>query len=115
MAETVVAPRAPRVTARAIEILDGSGIYQNPYFGRLRSGEMDHGRFLNTQRQFYFAVLEFPRAMLSLLARIPTPAQRLGILENVVEEHGLFRPEAFHETTFRQFLALLGDVQFDPE
>jgi pyrroloquinoline-quinone synthase len=73
---------------------------------------MDRNKFLETQQQFYFAVLEFPRAMLSLLANFPHPSQRLGILENVVEEHGRFQPEAFHEATFRQFLEAIREAEY---
>ena len=102
---------APRVTERASEVLREIEIQCNPYFQALQSGAMDRTMFLETQQQFYFAVLEFPRAMLTLLARFPHPSQRLGILENVVEEHGRFRPEAFHEATFRQFLESLGNAE----
>jgi pyrroloquinoline-quinone synthase len=64
--------------------------------------------FRRTQEQFYFAVLHFPRPMAGLLARIPRPERRLGLLENLVEEHGNFEAAAFHEATFRAFLRSIG-------
>ncbi len=64
--------------------------------------------FQRTQRQFYFAVDFFSRPMSALLMRMPCPEQRLGILANIVEEHGGFQPSAFHEATFRDFLVTLG-------
>lgn len=92
----------------AEEAIEVSGILNNPYFQRLRSGNMDKDTFLASQQQFFFAVKFFPRPMNILLARLPDPADRLLILENVVEEHGCMNASAFHVTTFKQFLMSLG-------
>jgi pyrroloquinoline-quinone synthase len=97
------------IVARVDAILLSIGILKNPYIESLSSGEMSREEFQRTQRQFYFAVDFFSRPMSALLMRLPRPEQRLGILGNVVEEHGDFQASAFHEATFRRFLSALGD------
>src|SRR6266481_4686215 len=104
--------RAPRVTAQAEAILKQVGILQNPYFQTLVDGTMTLDYFRRTQEQFFFAVTFFPRPMAALVGRIPHPKLRLDILHNLVEEHGEFRENAFHHTTFQQFLRSVGS---DPE
>jgi pyrroloquinoline-quinone synthase len=46
--------------------------------------------------------------MLCLMARLPVPQQRLGLLDNVLEEHGDFDSARFHAATFRRFCGSLG-------
>ncbi len=46
--------------------------------------------------------------MAALIARMPDPATRIDILHNIVEEHGDFREEQFHQNTFRRFLGTIG-------
>lgn len=94
--------------AKVDETLTASGLLANGYFSLLRSGAMTLEDFRRSQTQFYFAVDFFSRPMAALLMRVPLPDQRLGILENVVEEHGDFQSTAFHEATFRQFLESIG-------
>jgi pyrroloquinoline-quinone synthase len=96
------------------QILAESGILAGDYFRLLCGDGMSRQQFLRTQRQFYFAVDFFSRPMSALLVRLPCPQQRLGILANVVEEHGEFQRSGFHESTFRAFLAALGDSA-DPQ
>ncbi|NQZ57312.1 MAG: iron-containing redox enzyme family protein [Lentisphaeraceae bacterium] len=79
-------------------------IYGNEYFKALSDGRMSVEEFQHSQQQFYFAVLFFARPMTALVARFPHPQQRLNILGNVLEEHGAFKQQAFHECTFRDFL-----------
>src|SRR4051794_14935366 len=100
--------RAPRVTARADAVLKRVDILHNPYFQALTDGSMTAECFRRTQEQFFFAVTFFPRPMAALVGRIPDPRQRLDILHNLVEEHGEFQEQAFHHTTFQQFLRTLG-------
>jgi len=102
-------PRAPRVTARAEEILARVGILENPYLRGLADGSLSLEAFRLTQEQFFYAVEFFSRPMAGLVARIPDPARRLDILHNVVEEHGEFDRARFHATTFRAFLSSIGD------
>ena len=106
------ASRAPRVTARAKQIIEQSGILANPYLQALHGGAMQLEAFRRSQEQFFFAVTFFPRPMAALVGRIPHPDQRLDILHNLVEEHGDFHKDRFHHNTFRQFLRLIGS---DPE
>jgi pyrroloquinoline-quinone synthase len=100
--------RAPRVTAAAEAALRRRGIATNPFFAALEGGALGLDGFRRSQEQFYFAVLFFPRPMAGLLARLPDPYARLDLLHNLVEEHGDFRPDAFHEATFRRFLRSIG-------
>lgn len=100
--------RASQVTACANQVLESRQIFQNPYFQALQKGSLTLDQFRKTQEQFYFAVSFFPRPMAALVARIPNPKSRLDILHNLLEEHGEFHQEAFHETTFRKFLKRIG-------
>ncbi len=97
------------LVVRAEQILTAIRILDNSYFDALGSGRMSRDAFSRSQRQFYFAVDFFSRPMSALLMRIPCPKQRLGILANVVEEHGDFQPSAFHVATFREFLEAFDD------
>lgn len=108
MSTTVCLTKAARVTKRAEQILDGIGIMANPYLTTLTDGSMPLERFRASQEQFGFAVTYFARPMASLISRMDLPGQRLGILSNIVEEHGDFKPHFFHHATFRQFLASIG-------
>jgi pyrroloquinoline-quinone synthase len=101
-------PRAPRVTACADSILQRLGLFDNPYFKALSGGSMSRECFGITQQQFFFAVRYFARPMAALIARMPDPAARVDILHNIVEEHGDFREEQFHQNTFRRFLSTIG-------
>jgi len=100
--------RAPKVTLRANQTLARVNITQGPYFKALSDGSMTIDQFRSTQRQFFFAVTFFPRPMSALVGRIPEPRQRLDILHNLVEEHGGFREDCFHHTTFQEFLGRIG-------
>lgn len=100
--------RAKKVTQFAEQAIAERGLLQNPYFQSLQSGAMTLDQFRATQEQFFFAVSFFSRPMAALVGRIPEPRTRLDILHNLVEEHGEFREEAFHHTTFQQFLRAIG-------
>lgn len=100
--------RAPLVTAQADAVLQRSGLFENRYFRALSDGSMTKERFRASQEQFFFAVRYFPRPMAALVSRIPDPADRLDLLHNLVEEHGDFQAEQFHQNTFRRFLVSIG-------
>jgi pyrroloquinoline-quinone synthase len=87
--------RTARVTARAQEVLEQSGIRRNPYLQTLEDGTMPLEGFRRSQEQFFFAVTFFPRPMAALVGRIPDPKCRLDILHNLVEEHGEFDERLF--------------------
>ena len=96
--------RPSKVAAHAETILRESRMLEGPYFKALKS-RMSLPAFRATQEQFYYAVLFFPRPMAALIGRIVEPAARIDILHNLLEEHGDFRERAFHENTFKCFLA----------
>jgi pyrroloquinoline-quinone synthase len=102
--------RAPRVTARAGQILTAIGIRDNPYLCSLVDGSMPLEQFRRTQEQFFWAVTFFPRPMAALVGRIPNPKMRLDILHNLVEEHGEFDEAAFHHNTFQTLLRTMGST-----
>ncbi len=82
----------------------------NPYFAALREKRFDKADFVETQIQFYFAVVFFSRPMAALAAKIPSPELRMGILRNVWEEHGEGDTRITHGATFRELLHRLGGV-----
>jgi pyrroloquinoline-quinone synthase len=99
---------APNVVALADEILKRKKLFHNPYLRALSDGSMSKDDFRRTQEQFFFAVTFYSRPMAGLIARIPDPKSRLEVLRNLVEEHGEFKEDAFHHTTFQRFLETLG-------
>ncbi|MFJ3496395.1 TenA family transcriptional regulator [Streptomyces sp. NPDC086091] len=99
---------APLVTARAEHVVARAGVLANPYFRTLADGTMSLADFRASQEQLGFAVTYFARPMAALVSRVEHPADRVGILGNIVEEHGGFRPQEFHHETFRRFLAGIG-------
>ena len=94
--------------------IERSRFLQNPYFQALSDDSMSRLEFLRTQGQFFHAVRHFTHPMLLLLSRIPDQNARLALLHNVVEEHGEFEPAQFHQSTFRAFLASLGEEKDPP-
>lgn len=83
---------------------------RNPYFQGLRDGSFAKADFVETQIQFFFAVIFFGRPMAIVAAKIPSGRQRLEILRNVWEEHGEGDVRGFHESTFLAFLERLDGV-----
>jgi pyrroloquinoline-quinone synthase len=109
MTDATLAPSlAPRITAAARAVLQRITLMNNPYLQTLRNGEMSLDQFRASQQQFFYAVRYFPRPMAALLMRVPDPGSRLDILHNVVEEHGDFHENQFHQNTFAAFLNSIG-------
>ncbi len=54
------------------EILKDVAYEKNPYFVNLRNGEFSKDDFIETQIQFYSAVIFFSRPLAALAAKIPT-------------------------------------------
>lgn len=94
-------------------ILDEVKYRENPYFTKLHDGDFSKDDFIETQIQFFNAVIFFSRPMSALAAKIPTPELRVEVLRNVWEEHGEGDPEKVHGTTFVEFLSRLGNVTLD--
>ena len=89
-------------TIRAIR--DEYPIEANPYLRALRDGDLNKADFVETQVQFYYAVVFFSRPMAVLAAKIPSSTLRLEVLRNVWEEHGEGAVERRHGATFLDLL-----------
>lgn len=85
----------------------------NPYFVSLHKGEFEKNDFVETQIQFFFAVIFFNRPMSALAAKIPDPALRLEILRNIWEEHGEGDLNKAHSNTFIEFLSRIGNIHLE--
>jgi pyrroloquinoline quinone (PQQ) biosynthesis protein C len=92
------------------QIIDETDAYNNPYFSALRAGDFDKEDFVETQIQFYFAVVFFSRPMAAVAAKIPSARQRVAVLRNVWEEHGEGDEPQTHGTTFLMLLDRLADI-----
>ncbi|MFK7990254.1 MAG: TenA family transcriptional regulator [Sandaracinaceae bacterium] len=92
------------------QVLDDSGFRDNPYFTALRDGSFERDDFLETQVQFYFAVVFFSRPMAAVAAKIPEAQRRVEVLRNVWEEHGEGDASLMHGATFLTFLNRLGGL-----
>jgi pyrroloquinoline-quinone synthase len=86
---------------------------ENPYFTSLRDGTMSREDFVETQAQFYFAVLFFSRPMAACAAKIPRATLRMEVVRNVWEEHGEGDAKLAHGATFRQLMERLADLDED--
>lgn len=82
----------------------------NPYFVALRDGTFEKADFIETQIQFYYAVVFFSRPMAVVAAKIPSPSLRVEVMRNVWEEHGEGDAERIHGHTFRLFLQRLAGI-----
>ncbi|MEO0479328.1 MAG: iron-containing redox enzyme family protein [Planctomycetota bacterium] len=83
---------------------------QNPYFRALSDGTFEHGDFVATQIQFYYAVVFFSRPMAAVAAKIPSASLRVEVLRNVWEEHGEGASPRMHGETFKVLLERLGGL-----
>lgn len=100
-----------RILAQLIDtILEDSNFRANPFFIALREGNFSKDDFIETQIQFFFAVVFFNRPMAALAAKIPTAQLRLEVLRNVWEEHGEGNSQNMHSETFMEFLKRLGNI-----
>ncbi|MEM9802711.1 MAG: iron-containing redox enzyme family protein [Planctomycetota bacterium] len=82
----------------------------NPYLHALESGSLAFDDFVETQMQFYFVVLFFPRPMAAVAAKIPDASLRMEVLRNVWEEHGEGDLSRAHGATFSEFLRRLAGI-----
>jgi pyrroloquinoline-quinone synthase len=95
------------------EVLAQHPFADNPYLKALRDGTLSKDDFLETQIQFYFAVVFFSRPMAVLAAKIPSAQTRTAILRNVWEEHGEGDPQHRHGATFLELLHRLGGLRLE--
>ena len=91
-------------------ILDETDYQHNPFFVALRDGSFDKEDFVETQIQFFIAVIFFSRPMAAVAAKIPSAKQRMEVLRNVWEEHGEGSTNAQHGETFLVLLDRLAGV-----
>ena len=91
-------------------VLKDTQYSENPYFLNLDSKNFDKKDFVETQIQFYFAVIFFSRPMSALAGKIPSPELRIEVLRNVWEEHGEGCLSNGHGNTFLQFLEKLDGI-----
>lgn len=91
-------------------VLEESNFRSNPFFTALRDGSFSKSDFIETQIQFFLAVVFFNRPMAALAAKIPTAQLRLEILRNVWEEHGEGEFERIHGETFIELLKRLDNI-----
>ncbi len=85
----------------------------NAYFAALRDGSFEREDFVETQIQFYYAVVFFSRPMAAVAAKIPSPRMRVEVLRNVWEEHGEGERGDQHGSTFLELLRRLDGVTED--
>jgi pyrroloquinoline-quinone synthase len=87
--------------------------YNNPYFTALRDGSFAKEDFVETQIQFFYAVVFFSRPMAVVAAKIPSAEMRVEVMRNVWEEHGEGDPMAMHGATFLELLRRLAGIDLD--
>jgi len=98
------------LAATITSLLAEHPVEDNPYLRELRDGSMSKEDFVETQIQFYYAVVFFSRPMAVLAAKIPSAAARTEILRNVWEEHGEGDARSRHGATFLELLQRLDGV-----
>jgi pyrroloquinoline-quinone synthase len=94
-------------------ILEETRASSNPFFLALRDGTFAKDDFIETQVQFFWAVVFFSRPMAALAAKIPTPELRLEIVRNVWEEHGEGDFKRIHGGTFLELMSRLGGLSLE--
>lgn len=92
------------------QVLRDTNYEENPYFKNLREKNFKKEDFIETQIQFFYAVIFFSRPMAALAAKIPTPELRLEVLRNAWEEHGEGSLTQAHGKTFLEFLKRIGGI-----
>jgi pyrroloquinoline-quinone synthase len=91
-------------------VLEDSRYLDNPYLEALGRGAFDKDDFVETQIQFFFAVVFFGRPMAAVAAKIPSGERRVEVLRNVWEEHGEGNFSLAHASTFLELLHRLAGV-----
>lgn len=90
------------------KILKSVNYAKNPYFMALNEKKFNKEDFIETQIQFYFAVVFFSRPMAAAAAKIPDYTLRLEVVRNIWEEHGEGDLSDIHGHTFTELLFRLG-------
>ena len=88
---------------------------RHPYLLWMRAETTGVVEFRQSQVPFRFAVESFSQSLAAVLARIPRLEARLGVADNVAEEHGHGNQLASHKRTFVQYLRALGTTAAELE
>jgi len=83
---------------------------RHPYFVWMAAERTGVVEFRRSQVPFRFAVESFSQSLAAVLARVPRLEARLGLADNVAEEHGRGNQLASHKRTFTQYLKALGST-----
>lgn len=83
---------------------------KNPYFKALEDGSFQRVDFVETQAQFYHAVVHIHQPMRILANRTPTDRNREKILSNIQDELGNGNVQESHEQTFLCFLKRIANL-----
>ncbi len=83
-------------------------ISSHRYFSDLLDGSMSFELFKSSQTNFYSAVCYFSRPMFLLCSRMENYADRLTIIENILDEHGNGDINNSHAETYKSYLFNLG-------
>ena len=84
-------------------------------FVRLMSSKAPVHWFRSTMRPFLGAVNGWSQLLGLLITRLPTPAQRLVAIENLVDEHGHGDLSMSHVATFRRLIKSLDEAGRIPD
>ena len=90
------------------QLKDSTPITSHRYFSDLLDGSMSFELFKSSQTNFYSAVCYFSRPMFLLCSRMENYADRLTILENILDEHGNGDIKESHAETYKSYLLNLG-------
>src|SRR5689334_19414714 len=105
--------RMDRFDQAVVAVMKACDFAHHPYFVWLESNRVTREQFLASQLPFRFAVEAFSQPLAAVLARTPSLEQRLGLADNVADEHGRGDPARAHKHTFAGFLKSLGAAEAD--
>ena len=106
----VLKPPTEEMSSLVQRVMDDTDPWMNPYFVALRDGSFEFEDFVETQVQFYNAVVPYCRVVALIAAKIPDTYQRLEVVRNAWEEHGEGNPEQTHEATMFRLLSRLAGL-----
>lgn len=83
----------------------------HPYIEWMLEPSTTVGQFRATQLPFKFAVERFSQPLAAVAAKLDRTSDRLAVVENLSEEHGLLGGGVAHVLSFAQFLRAMGVTQ----
>jgi pyrroloquinoline-quinone synthase len=94
--------------AAVSRVCRGYDFNNHPYIAWMLDPTTTRQQFTQTQLPFKFAVERFSQPLAMIVARLERTPDRLNIVDNLCEEHGLFPGGRSHVGTFAEFLTALG-------